>query len=1386
MADILKLNFEGIDEATTWTEEAQALTPTEVFGICVIDTSQYYTGTSSLKFSYEPTIEGEDTYTNKRIIYTVPNIEAIFECTTYFRFHDLIINYGSFYIDLLDSNNSNTLFQCGVDGNGTENVWFYAYGMDSSMSEFYVSGTEDTYYYQETTLTADTWHKLYIKVLDRDVVIEIDDVEIVTLTATIDDPLLGIDTVSFRSDNSEIDNDIWVDKILMSNGISSGSGVLEVSTQAATEVTTSGCVFNGTIDSLGLTATLERGFCYLEGAFGTPNIYDNFKTYTSGSYEVGPYSLSPEETLTSETAYRFRAYSIDDAGVVYGDTVHMITSGGEINYGPNRITGWTNAASPSNFTTLTTSGSDITSCIIDVGVPNDCWIYTNNLGLPVGSECTLTIVLTKNNMDVALDVCTSSQTGTIVEGSVPRTYLSEGTNTINFTTTVDDLFIIIVTYSWGITPDFSCTVDLRATTLLNVSTQAATDVTTSGCVFNGTINSLGMIDTLGRGFCYLVGMSGTPNVEDDFKIYESGVYEAGSYFLSPEETLIASTGYRFRAFAADNNGAVYGDTVQMTTLSSGGAPLTTDILKLNFEGTDGATTWVEEAQSLTPENVVGKCIIDTAQYFDGTSSLELNYEQTFVNELWIPEKRVVYTISNIEADFEYTVYFRFHGVDSEQLFSPIILYDTEGAAYFDVDFYDDGSDLHCWIGGTDSLDNEIGTTYDELNTFTADVWHKLYVKVLDRDIVVEVDDVEIVTLTATMDDPLLGVNTIEFNNYSSGTGNSVWLDKILMSNGVGGGSGVALPTVTTQAPTFISSSNLVFNGTVVSTGGEGVSSRGFCYMPGISGDPTIDAPNVAVFDSGPFEAGTYTKSVTGLLIATDYMIRAYAENSAGIAYGPSLHIITLPSAGILATNKVIARTSTDIDNVLGINYQYIKTINKVLWRIPDVPIVYAYSTYVTSSGITMTGVIRDTGLGNSTRRGFCYIPTSSDIPTINDSIVYEDGGSFGLGEYSMSITGLDENISYTIISFATNSAGTSYGVPIYTRTDNLFMDFAYFGTAKSSAERVVEINLSNFTKTGSRVFPDMGMGDGLEAHIAMFTTAVVDPKNRYAYLGAASVDDAHPASGEYLASEAYGNDVVGLDLLTLYSRSLKFSYGNHGVRCAVIDPSHHYAYFGLDSVPGKIVKVNLSTFTETAVLTLTGDGENHLSSAVIDDDNGFAYFGTSTAVPGRIVKIDLSTFTRVGEVHGELYHGEFTTAVIDKPNGFAYFGTYHIPGRIVKINLSNFAFVGEIELAIGEDYLKESVIDQPNGFAYFITYTNPGKIIKIRLSDFTRVDTLTLNTGEYCSSAVVIDQLRGIMYLGTAAYAPGKIIKVDLTSFTSLGSITLAESESHFSCAIIV
>jgi uncharacterized protein (TIGR02145 family) len=102
-------------------------------------------------------------------------------------------------------------------------------------------------------------------------------------------------------------------------------------------------------------------------------------------------------------------------------------------------------------------------------------------------------------------------------------------------------------------------------------------------------------------------------------------------------------------------------------------------------------------------------------------------------------------------------------------------------------------------------------------------------------------------------------------------------------------SSAYLPTLTTDAVTYITSTSAISGGNVTSDGGATITARGVCWST--SPSPTI-ANNSTSTGIG---TGSFTSSLTGLTQSTIYYVRAYATNSAGTGYGNEVNFTTTGS-----------------------------------------------------------------------------------------------------------------------------------------------------------------------------------------------------------------------------------------------------------------------------------------------------------------------------------------------------------------------------------------------------------------------------------------------------------------------------------------------------------
>lgn len=106
------------------------------------------------------------------------------------------------------------------------------------------------------------------------------------------------------------------------------------------------------------------------------------------------------------------------------------------------------------------------------------------------------------------------------------------------------------------------------------------------------------------------------------------------------------------------------------------------------------------------------------------------------------------------------------------------------------------------------------------------------------------------------------------------------------------------PTVTTQAAMSIRRTAATGNGNVTATGGEDADERGFVFdtvgrvLPGDVA-PAASGYQRVVNETGVFGAGAFALALGLLAPGTNYLVRAYAHNSVGYAYGGEVSFTTV-------------------------------------------------------------------------------------------------------------------------------------------------------------------------------------------------------------------------------------------------------------------------------------------------------------------------------------------------------------------------------------------------------------------------------------------------------------------------------------------------------------
>lgn len=99
-----------------------------------------------------------------------------------------------------------------------------------------------------------------------------------------------------------------------------------------------------------------------------------------------------------------------------------------------------------------------------------------------------------------------------------------------------------------------------------VTTQNPTNTVWCGTLGNGNVTNTGESTLTAKGFCFKSGTSGDPTISDS-KVSTTGS-STGAYTVTIGP-LEPSTSYRVRAYATNDDGTFYGDTVQITTPAMG-------------------------------------------------------------------------------------------------------------------------------------------------------------------------------------------------------------------------------------------------------------------------------------------------------------------------------------------------------------------------------------------------------------------------------------------------------------------------------------------------------------------------------------------------------------------------------------------------------------------------------------------------------------------------------------------------------------------------------------------------------------------------------------------------------------------------------------------------
>jgi uncharacterized protein (TIGR02145 family) len=790
-----------------------------------------------------------------------------------------------------------------------------------------------------------------------------------------------------------------------------------VTTYAATEVTNTSAVLNGSVNANASSTAVTF-------EYGTTYMYGSAANATPGTAEgITPVNVTMALTgLIPGQLYHFRVKAVSAGGTTYGEDNTFITTqppaattqyataiaqtaarlNGLVNangsptdisfeygtsdqYGssvagvPASSSGTENTASKADITELTanttyhyrvkaisaggiTTGEDkiFTTAPLGVVIPT---IYTK--GVTAITETTATsggnITSDGGAALTATGVCWS----TAHNPTTADFKTSDGTATGIFASSITGLTHSTTYYVRAFATNTAGTAygeEVTFTTLIpdpvkpTVITLAATLITNISAATGGNVTSDGGAEITARGVC--LNTTGNPSIADQKTSEIAGM----GYYISNLTGLAPGIQYYVKAYSTNSVGTSYGDEITFTTLSVEPVvpTLTTyDISEITSTTASGGGNITSNGGS----EVISRGIC----YYTSPGPTLENYKTinssgsgSFISPFSSLEPNTLYHVRAYATNIAGTAYgneVSFTTLAPDPVLptvtTSIITGITPISASGGGEVTDDGGAAITVKGVCWSISEDPTTS-----AFKTD------------------------------DGPGAGIFISSLTGLATGT---IYYVRAFATNSAGTAYGeqfsfttsdpeVEFVSLTTIEPSDITSTTAITGGNISDDGGGAITARGVCYgtsiNPTISGLKTDEGPGV-----GPFES-----YISALNSNTIYYVRAYATNSAGTAYGGQFTFTTLMPDPVIPT----VTTAT----------------------------IVSFTHEAASGG----GNVTNDGYASITSKGVCW--STSSNPTIADPKTNEGAGA---GAFSSSITGLDPVTKYYVRAYATNSVGTSYG-----------------------------------------------------------------------------------------------------------------------------------------------------------------------------------------------------------------------------------------------------------------------------------------------------------------------------------------------------------------------
>ncbi len=479
----------------------------------------------------------------------------------------------------------------------------------------------------------------------------------------------------------------------------------------------------------------------------------------------------------------------------------------------------------------------------------------------------------------------------------------------------------------------------------SVKTVGYFDVTSTTAVLSGSVVSDNGAEVTERGFVWMQG-SEVPTL-NNYKVVSEGAL--GEY-SSAIEDLEPNRRYTFRAYASNLKGTSYGEVMTFSTAA--------DLSRLSVTKVTGITSTTATFTSTVTDNG-GATVSEVGFYYGLDEELSNAFK---VSEGYSSDTFSI-TVGELEVGTVY--YVKAYVVNSagEATNTAVSFKTVSAVPSVSTVGFSEVSAFGARLTGEVSDDNGEGIIERGF------VW-------TERPELPTVSDNKVQVLgglgeySAAVD----GLNpnqTYTFRAYATNSCGTAYGDQLNFI------TDVALPIVTYQNHSDLTSSSMTVSGKVLSHGGETVSEVGLMYA--LSDD--LDAAVKVEMD---YSGDVFSFTLQSLTRATDYYIWPYAVNSAGTSYGDMVVITTLPVLPVVTTMDV---------------------------------------TDIMDNSARCGGVVLDDGGREIISKGIVW--GRSFNPTIELHAKTDEGP--GVSEYISNLTDLRSGTAYYVRAYAVTEVGVSYG-----------------------------------------------------------------------------------------------------------------------------------------------------------------------------------------------------------------------------------------------------------------------------------------------------------------------------------------------------------------------